>query len=224
MSVYLLPEEPVFPPVDEAEPDGLMAIGGDLSVNRLINAYEQGIFPWFMEDDDIFWYSPNPRMVLFPEKFRVSGSLSRIIRNHRFEVRFDTVFDQVTEACSKVPRPGQDSTWINAAFKEAYQRLFDLGFAHSVETFKGNELVGGLYGVSLGAAFFGESMFFLSSNASKIALYYLVERCRELSFNFIDCQTETEHLKRVGAVALPREEYLVLLHEAIKAGTGKWLK
>jgi leucyl/phenylalanyl-tRNA--protein transferase len=222
VAIYILPDEPVFPPVEEAEPDGLIAIGGDLSVKRLMTAYSQGIFPWFMEDEDIFWYSPDPRMVLFPDKFKVSESLDRIIRSHLFEVRIDTVFDQVIEACSKALRPGQDGTWISSAFIEAYQRLYDLGYAHSVETFKDDKLVGGLYGVTLGTAFFGESMFFTENNASKIALHHLVEHCKESGFKFIDCQVETEHLKRFGAIHVPRAEYLILLDSAKKGGNRKW--
>ena len=224
MAVYLLPEEPVFPPVNEAEPDGLVAIGGDLSSARLLAAYASGIFPWFMEEDDIFWFSPDPRMVLLPENFKISESLHRKIHSNQFEVRFDTVFDQVIGACAEMVRPGQDGTWITPAFIDAYQKLYDLGFAHSVETFRNDKLVGGLYGVSIGAAFFGESMFFWSGNASKIALHRLVERCKEFGIQFIDCQVESEHLLRLGAHAIPREEYLTLLAAAMKINShkGRW--
>jgi len=224
MAVYLLPEEPVFPPVNEAEPDGLVAIGGDLSPTRLLSAYASGIFPWFMEEEDIFWFSPDPRMILLPENFKVSDSFHRIIHSNHYEVRFDTVFDQVIGACAEMVRPGQDGTWIGPAFIEAYQRLYDMGYAHSVETFKNNTLVGGLYGIAIGAAFFGESMFFRTDNASKIALHRLVERCREFGIHFIDCQVESEHLSRLGAHAIPREAYLERLAVAMKSNRnkGRW--
>jgi leucyl/phenylalanyl-tRNA--protein transferase len=224
MAVYLLPEEPVFPPVDESEPDGLIAIGGDLSAGRLLQAYAQGIFPWFKEGGDIYWYSPDPRMVMFPGQFKPSDSLNRIIRSGKFTVRFDTVFEQVIRRCSDTVRTGEDGTWISEEFIEAYLSLHKMGFAHSVETFYRNELVGGLYGVSLGVAFFGESMFFTMSNASKVAFYILVERCRDFWFHFIDCQVETAHLKGLGASLIDRKEYLVRLDEALKQATmrGSW--
>ena len=223
MSVYLLPEEPVFPPVEEAEPDGLIAIGGDLSVARLVKAYSQGIFPWFVEKEDIYWYSPDPRLVLFPEQFIIPDSLHRIIKSNRFEVRFDTVFRQVIEACSKIARPGQDGTWISNDFIDAYSEMHRQGFAHSVETFINGNLVGGLYGVSLGAAFFGESMFFTMNNASKVALHALVERCITNGLRFIDCQVETPHMMRFGAKLISRNDYLGLLEEALEKPTNKGL-
>lgn len=224
MTVYLLPEEPFFPPVDEAEPDGLIAIGGDLSVDRLLQAYSQGIFPWFLEENDFFWYSPDPRMVLFPERYKVSDSLRRIIKSSLFEVKFDNDFGQVIRSCSHTGRPGQDGTWISTEFIEAYTALYHQGFAHSVETYLNGKLVGGLYGVSLGAAFFGESMFFNVNNASKVALYALVERSKQQEFKFIDCQVETSHLMRSGATLIPRKDYLAILAEAIKKPTcqGRW--
>ncbi|HNY03989.1 MAG TPA: leucyl/phenylalanyl-tRNA--protein transferase, partial [Bacteroidales bacterium] len=188
MTVYLLPDEPVFPLVAEAEPDGLVAIGGDLSAERLIQAYAHGIFPWFSDDGDVFWYSPDPRMVLFPADLNVSHSLRRVLRSGRYWVSFDTVFEQVIRACAEVQRPDHDGTWISEDFIEAYTRLHVEGFAHSVEVFDGDRLVGGLYGVSLGAAFFGESMFYRESNASKVALATLAEWCRRNSLQFIDCQ------------------------------------
>ena len=224
MSVYLLPEEPVFPPVEEAEPDGLIAIGGDLSMDRLIQAYTHGIFPWFKDEDDVFWYSPNPRMIMFPDQFKVPDSLERIIRGNRFNVKFDTVFDQVIHQCAAAPRPGQDGTWISPDFIDAYIALYAHGFAHSVEVFFQGKLVGGLYGISLGAAFFGESMFFTMSNASKVAFHALVGRCVQYGFKFIDCQVETSHLLGLGATLVDRKDYLFLIEESLKAETirGRW--
>ncbi|MEI7661454.1 MAG: leucyl/phenylalanyl-tRNA--protein transferase [Bacteroidota bacterium] len=224
MTVYLLPDEPFFPPVEEAEPDGLIAIGGDLSVTRLLQAYAQGIFPWFLEDEDYFWYSPDPRMVLFPEQYRLPASLKRIINSNRFEVRTDTGFARVIRSCSEAGRTGQDGTWISGEFIDAYTELYNHGYAHSVETYFQGELVGGLYGVSIGAAFFGESMFFKMSNASKVAFHGLVELSKKLEFRFIDCQVETSHLTSMGARLVARRDYLELLTEAIKKPTlkGPW--
>jgi leucyl/phenylalanyl-tRNA--protein transferase len=224
LTVYLLPEEPVFPPVDEAEADGLVAIGGDLSAERLLQAYACGIFPWFVDEGDFFWFSPDPRLVLFPGQYKTSDSFKRIIRNNPFEVRFDTNFEEVIRACSQAPRPGQSGTWITEEFIEGYNGLYRKGFAHSVEAYLDGELAGGLYGVSLGAAFFGESMFFKSSNASKIAFHALVGRCMAMDFKFIDCQVETDHLAGFGAKGIPRTEYLKLLEEAIQRPTvkGPW--
>ncbi|MEI7895606.1 MAG: leucyl/phenylalanyl-tRNA--protein transferase [bacterium] len=224
MTVYLLPEEPVFPPVDEAEPDGLIAIGGDLSPERLINAYANGIFPWFMEEGDVFWYSPDPRMVMFPEQFRIPGSLKRIIRSNRFSVKFDTAFGKVIRECADAPRPGQDGTWISQEFIDGYEKLHELGYAHSAEVYCQEELVGGLYGVSLGAAFFGESMFFKMNNASKVAFSALVDRCRQYGFRFIDCQVETSHLLNLGAKLIKRNDYLRMLVKTMESHsvTGTW--
>jgi leucyl/phenylalanyl-tRNA--protein transferase len=224
MTVYLLPEEPIFPPVDHAEPDGLLAIGGDFSANRLLKAYASGIFPWFNEKEDIFWYSPDPRMVMFPGQFKPSQSLQRLIQSKRFTVRFDSAFAEVIKGCAEAPRAGQDGTWISQDFIEAYTGLYNLGFAHSVEVYYNNQLAGGLYGISLGAAFFGESMFYRTSNASKIAFHALVDHCLKNQFHFIDCQTETSHLLKLGATLLGRREYLTLLRKALKKDTitGKW--
>ncbi len=224
MTVYLLPQEPFFPPVDEAEPDGLVAIGGDLSVERLLQAYSHGIFPWFRDDEDVFWYSPDPRLVMLPAQFVISDSMKRVLRSSRFSVKFDTSFREVIRACAEAPRPGQDGTWLSDDFIEAYCELNKQGFAHSVEVYAGDELAGGLYGVSLGAAFFGESMFFRSSNASKVAFNALVVRCRQYGFRFIDCQVETSHLVGLGATTLRRSDYLKLLEEALCETTikGSW--
>ncbi len=219
MTVYLLPKEPIFPPVEDAEDDGLIAIGGDLSVERLIEAYASGIFPWFMEEDEVYWYSPNPRLVLYPDKFRKSESLNRILRSDWFEVRFDTRFDEVIKVCASIERPGEHGTWISEEFINAYTKLHHLGLAHSVETYFQGKLVGGLYGISLGSAFFGESMFYKKANASKVAFAFLVEYCRRLEFKFIDCQVESNHLIKLGATPIPRANYLKLLEEALNTPT-----
>jgi leucyl/phenylalanyl-tRNA--protein transferase len=216
MTVYLLPEEPMFPPATEADPDGLIAIGGDLSVNRLLNAYASGIFPWFMEGKTVYWYSPDPRMVLFPEKFRISDSLKRLIRSKKFTTKIDTRFGDVIRACSEVPRPDQEGTWISNEFVSAYTALFKAGFAHSFECYEGDQLVGGLYGVSLGRAFFGESMFHYKANASKVAYAELVSFALNHGISLIDCQMETSHLQRLGAENISREHYLQLLNQALQ--------
>ena len=211
MTVYLLPQEPFFPPVAEAEPDGLIAIGGDLSAKRLVQAYAQGIFPWFVEEDDFYWYSPDPRLVLLPKAFKASGTLQRLVKKKIFEIRVDTNFEGVIRSCAETCRPGQDGTWISEEFIKAYLEMHDRGFAHSVEAYHDGKLAGGLYGVSLGGAFFGESMFHKENNASKVAFFNLVELAKQLEFNFIDCQVETSHLVGLGATLIPRTSYLDLL-------------
>ena len=215
MPVYLLNKSPLFPPTSEAEPDGLLAIGGDFSARRLLNAYASGIFPWFEDGKDIYWFSPDPRLVLFPEKLKVTASLARIIKQERFEVRFDHDFEAVMEQCAKVPRKHEEGTWISKRFITGYTRLHKLGYAHSAEAYREGILAGGLYGVSIGKAFFGESMFYLEPDASKVAFVALVKRLREAGFLFIDCQVETEHLRRFGAEPISRERYLEWLKEAI---------
>lgn len=224
MPVYQLPQEPVFPDPEEAQPSGLLAVGGDLSAQRLVQAYAHGIFPWFSKGDPILWWSPDPRMVLYPDKLKLSKSLLRNIRNGGFRVSFDTDFRAVIEACARVPRNDQDGTWITPEMVQAYIRLHESGIAHSVEVTRNNKLVGGLYGLSLGKAFFGESMFYLERDASKIALYFLVERLKAWAFSFIDAQMETEHLKRLGAQAIARHAFLEQLAAALEHPTkrGKW--
>ena len=213
-----------FPPPNLAEPDGLLAIGGDLSVERLKLAYSLGIFPWFNLGDPILWWSPDPRLVLFPEEFRVSARLERTIRSRKFRVTFDTAFDRVIAACKRAPRPGQDGTWITEDMQAAYIRLHKAGYAHSVEAWRGEQLVGGLYGVSLGAAFFGESMFARTPDASKVALAALVERLRAWEFHFIDCQVHTRHLASLGAREIPRPDFLQRLDHTLErpTRTGNW--
>ena len=222
--IYILNEHPAFPPATEAGPDGLLAVGGDLSPERLLNAYASGIFPWFMEEGIVFWFSPDPRMVLHPERLIIPKSLKRMIKSSRFSVRFDTAFRQVIEECSRVPRTGQDGTWIGQEFIEAYCVLHHAGYAHSVEIYSDGKLAGGLYGISLGRVFFGESMFHHVGSASKVALYHLAEKIKTWQFTIIDCQVETPHLLLQGAQMISRSEYLKILVEGLNFPThrGNW--
>jgi len=224
MPVFLLNDELIFPSPGLADQDGLLAIGGDLSPERLIMAYQMGIFPWFSDESPILWWSPDPRMVLFPKKFKRSKSLRQTIRNRNFEVRFDTDFGQVIQHCAATTRKHEDGTWIIPEMISAYKNLHELGIAHSVETYSDGILVGGLYGVSLGRAFFGESMFYTERDASKVALSALVDRMIEWDFLLIDAQQNTEHLGSMGAGPVSRLEFLLVLEEAMKYPTikGKW--
>jgi leucyl/phenylalanyl-tRNA---protein transferase len=205
---FLGPHDP-FPPVDRAlsDPNGLLAAGGDLSPDRLIDAYAHGIFPWFSDEDPVLWWSPDPRMVLFTSELHVSKSLRKRIRTGKIRVTFDSSFLQVMEGCA-APRPGQDGTWITDEMTEAYVRLFELGLAHSVETWEDDRLVGGLYGVALGRMFFGESMFSRAADASKVALATLVRQIERWGFTCIDCQMSTNHLSSLGAREIPRSAFL----------------
>ena len=214
-----------FPPVTEAE-DGLLAVGGDLSVERLLEAYYSGVFPWFSEDEDIMWWAPDPRFVLFPEDLKISKSMRNVINKKVFTTTFDTDFAQVISNCQKSPRKDQDGTWITTEMQNAYCKLHELGFAHSVEVWQEEELVGGLYGISLGKAFFGESMFSKKSNASKTALIFLVQTLTEKGFHFIDCQVHTEHLVTMGAKEIPRAEFMENLAKALQSDSlvGNWNK
>ena len=216
MTVFKLPEENIFPLPELAEEDGLLAVGGDLSPERLINAYANGIFPWYSDNSPILWWSPNPRMILFPQEFKRNKSLRRLVQKKVFEVKFDNDFEGVIKNCALAKRQDQDGTWITEDMITAYVKLHELGFAHSVETYFENILVGGLYGVSIGKAFFGESMFHKKTDASKVALWHLVERILEWDFDFIDVQQETKHLKSMGAKAVEREKFLLLLEIALK--------
>ncbi len=224
MIVWLDKNEIWFPNPDLAPGDFPLAIGGDLSPERLIFAYSSGIFPWYSEGEPIMWWSPDPRMVLFPENLKVSRSLRKVIKNKGFEVRFDTDFGRVINMCASVKRPGQEGTWITDEMKKAYIELHNLGYAHSVETYLDGELVGGLYGVSIGKTFFGESMFYTVSDASKVAFVKLVEKLREWDFDMIDCQQSTPHMERFGAVEIPRKKFLEILKKSVKKKdfVGKW--
>lgn len=223
MPVYQLGQQVAFPPVDHAE-DGLLAVGGDLRPERLILAYSMGIFPWYSKAEPILWYSPDPRMVLTPDRLRVSRSLRKALRGETFRITMDQRFTDVVEACARVPRPGEEGTWITADMKKAYWRLNRDGLAHSVEAWHGAELVGGLYGVSLGAAFFGESMFSKASDASKCAFVALVEQLARWNMSLVDCQVYSEHLERFGAEEWPRKRFLEVLGQALESRTrqGVW--
>ncbi len=224
MPVFRLSRQPVFPDPELAEPDGLLAVGGDLSVERLLAAYAAGVFPWYSQRLPLLWWSPDPRLVLFPEELHVSRSLGRTLRSGRFQVRADTAFERVIRRCAGQARPGQGGTWITPEMIEAYLRLHRRGFAHSFEAWDGDDLAGGLYGVSLGAAFFGESMFADRSDASKAAFVRSVEWLDAREFQFVDCQVKTAHLQRFGAREIPRREFLERLGQALRRPTlrGRW--
>jgi len=224
MPIYRLLEEMVFPPPEYADPSGLLAVGGDLSSDRLLEAYRLGIFPWYSEDQPILWWSPDPRLVLELDDFKLSRSLRKTIKKGIFQVTFDRAFAEVIRACASVPREGQRGTWITAEMQEAYIHLHGLGFAHSVESWFEGQLAGGLYGMSLGKAFFGESMFHQRSDGSKVALATLVERLRKWKFHFIDAQMTTEHMLRLGANEMPRRIFLKRLASALHHPTkrGRW--
>jgi len=212
---WLNPNDP-FPPLESAlrEPNGLLAAGGDLSPQRLIAAYSRGIFPWFNPGEPILWWSPDPRMVLFPGELKVSRSLHKTLKKQTCEIRFDTAFRQVMEACA-APRDGHSGTWITPAMIAAYTELHRQGVAHSVETWLEGKLVGGLYGVSLGRMFYGESMFSLATDASKIAFVHLVRQLERWGYGMIDCQMKTPHLASLGAREIPRAEFSQKLTELV---------
>lgn len=214
----------IFPSAREASDEGLLAYGGDLNPNRILKAYRSGIFPWFSPEDPILWWSPNPRMILVPEDFKINKSFRRFLRNKNFEVKFDQNFEKVISYCSTVPREGQEGTWLTEEMKEAYLELHDMGFAHSVETYYDGELVGGLYGIAMGGGFFGESMFSLASNGSKVAMAALSSICKKKSYDFIDCQVETPHLMKWGAKLVEREYFLDMLELTLEKNTdfGSW--
>lgn len=214
-----------FPPVDLASPEGLLAIGGDLRSERLLAAYRHGVFPWYNEDQPILWWSPDPRAVLFLDKLKISRSLKKTLRSHKFQVTMDTRFRQVIEACSG-PRRQQETpgTWIHPEMIDAYCRLHEKGYAHSVEAWLENRLVGGLYGISIGGGFFGESMFSHVSDASKVTLVYLVRQLRRWDFDFVDAQVSSSHLASLGAEDIRRSLFMDLLQSALTKRTrrGRW--
>ncbi|CAG4882472.1 leucyl/phenylalanyl-tRNA-protein transferase [Georgfuchsia toluolica] len=218
--------EIAFPPVIKAlaDPPGLLAAGGDLSPQRLLAAYHHGIFPWYSPGDPILWWSPDPRMVLHPNELKISRSLARTLRNADYEVRLDSACGEVIHACATAPRRGQHGTWITAEMQQAYLRLHQLGYAHSVETWIDGRLAGGLYGVALGRAFFGESMFSCVNDASKIALAHLCIYLQRRDFGIIDCQMETTHLTSLGAHPIPRRDFIVVLATLVDSGAapGPW--
>ena len=216
MMLTLLLDNMPFPPVDQAldKPNGLLAVGGNLSPERLLDAYRHGIFPWFNTDEPVLWWSPDPRMVLFPQEFKVSRSLRKTLRNKQYEVRADSAFEQVMRACAE-PREGQDGTWIHEEMIAAYTALHRMGHAHSIETWIDGELAGGLYGIAIGHMFYGESMFSRRTDASKIALAHLAKQLARWNFGMIDCQMNTHHLASLGAREIPRTEFIVRLRELI---------
>ncbi len=215
MTIYRLPSESLFPPPDRAEPDGLLAVGGDLSPKRLLGAYRLGIFPWYNEGEPICWWSPNPRFALLPYELHVSQRLNRVIRSNLYTIRYDTEFDTVIEKCATTPRPGQKGTWITTAMQHAYSQLHKLGIAHSIESWSEGKLVGGLYGIALGGTFFGESMFTHQTDASKVALVTLVRQLQTWSFDLFDCQVSTRHLAQFGARSFLRSEFLERLRGSV---------
>jgi len=224
MPVYQLSDDLIFPSPYLASKEGLLAIGGDLSPKRLLLAYSNGIFPWYSEGEPILWWSPDPRLVLYPAELNVSRSLKKVLKQDIFKVTLDRAFQDVIAECARVRQENHEGTWIVDDMVQAYCRLHESGFAHSFEVWHDNRLAGGLYGVSLGKCFFGESMFTRITNASKVAMVALVEHLQQLNFDFIDCQITTAHLTRFGAREVSRANYLDELAEALKAATlkGKW--
>jgi len=221
--IFQLTDDLIFPDPNFADESGLLAIGGDLSVNRLLLAYSNGIFPWFNENDPIMWWSTPKRPVFYPGKIKVSKSLKQVIRKDMFEIRIDTCFEDVMRGCAQIRRDG-GGTWINDDMIKAYTKLHELGFAHSFECFLEGEIAGGLYGISLGKAFFGESMFYRVSNASKVAFFALSEYLKDKDFHFIDSQVTNDHLLSLGAQKVNRKKFMEMLQEALKHETqpGKW--
>ncbi len=220
MTVFSLSDELAFPSPHLAEEDGLLAVGGDLSVERLTLAYSMGIFPWYNPGSPVLWWSTDPRMVLLPEKLNVSRSLRQTIGKQTYTHTMDRDFEGVIRQCANVHNRAKGGTWITTEMHEAYIEMHRRGLAHSVESWQAGELAGGLYGVAMGGAFFGESMFATSSDASKTAFVFLVEKLRQWGFTLIDCQMTTEHLMRFGAEEIPRDEFLLLLHSALAKDTG----
>ena len=224
MPVYLLPDDLIFPSPQLAPQEGLLAVGGDLSQERLLLGYRMGIFPWYSENEPIMWWSPDPRLVLYPAQLRISKSLKKTINKNRFALTMDKAFEAVIKACARSRTQANEGTWIVDEMIAAYCELHADGWAHSVEAWQGDQLAGGLYGVSLGRCFFGESMFTRISNASKVAFVALVRYLQELNFALIDCQVTTPHLVNFGAREIPRARFLAELASALKSPTlkGRW--
>jgi len=223
---YLTERERIsFPNPDAGTPEGIVASGANLSPGVLLSAYEQGIFPWFSENDPLLWWSPDPRFVLFPSELHVPRRLARRLRAGEYQLSFDTSFVEVIQRCSEVPRPGQEGTWITTEMVDGYIKLHELGYAHSVEAWRSGRLAGGLYGVSLGRAFFGESMFAEQADASKVAFVSVVRYLAALGFELVDCQVYTDHLDRFGAREISRAEFLSVLAKALSSDVtlrGSW--
>ena len=225
MPIFLLSDRIAFPHPNLARKDGLLAVGGDLSQDRLLLAYSMGIFPWYSEPEPILWWSPDPRLVLYPCEIKVSKSLKKILKNKIFSVTIDQAFNQVITSCARIRLQKNEGTWIDEDMIKAYCGLHESGFAHSVEAWYEGELAGGLYGVSLGRCFFGESMFTRISNASNVAFVFLAEYLKSLSFDIIDCQVSTEHLINFGAREIPRKDFLKQLEKSLETPTkkGRWI-
>jgi leucyl/phenylalanyl-tRNA--protein transferase len=224
MPIFRLDERLVFPPPALADPNGILAVGGDLRPERLLLAYSMGIFPWFSDDMPILWHSPDPRLVVTPATLHVGRSLRKALRKRPYEVRLDTAFPAVIDACARARRPGQNGTWITGDMRAAYVELHRRGYAHSAEAWQGERLVGGLYGVSLGGVFFGESMFAHADDASKIAFVTLVRQLAAWGIELIDCQVYTEHLASLGAEEWSRSRFLRALERVVRqpTRTGPW--
>jgi len=217
MPVWRLDERLIFPDPSLAEPDGLLAVGNDISIDRLLLAYRSGIFPWFSYKKDFFWFSPDPRCVLFPDEIIVSKSMQQLFKKNIYSIKVDIDFERVIKKCSSIKRKGDSETWIDKNFRKAYTKLHEMGIAHSIEVYEKDELVGGLYGLSVGACFSGESMFSQKSNTSKMAFVFLAQQLKKLNYLFIDCQVYNEHLASMGAKDIPREQFLLLLQQALHA-------
>ena len=225
MPVYqLIPDIPLFPLAEEAEADGLLAVGGDLTKKRLLAAYRQGIFPWYEVGHPILWWCPNPRLVLIPEELKISRSLRKVLRKREFEIRFDSSFENVIKACADVRTKQGKGTWIIPEMQQAYTELHQEGYAHSVESWLSGKLVGGLYGISLGQCFFGESMFSTASDSSKAALVALAEFSKQVGIKIIDCQMTTQHLLSMGAQEIDRQSFLRKLNQYLEKPDikGSW--
>lgn len=212
MPLFVLDKELAFPPAHLAEPDGLLAMGGDLSPDRLLLAYRNGIFPWY-EGEHILWWAPDPRFVLFPEELKISKNIKTLLNKTEFDFTVNKAFESVIHQCKKITRPGQDGTWISSEVEKAYNKMHELGYAHSAEVWKDNELVGGLYGIKLGKIFFGESMFSKVSNASRYAFITYVQQLKNEGIQLIDCQVYTEYLESMGARMIPGKTFTSLLKQ-----------
>ena len=211
--MVVLNDKLVFPPVEMATPEGIIAIGGDLGTERLLLAYRSGIFPWYNQDEPIVWWSPDPRFVLFPDKLRITKSMQSVLNNGSFRFTINRAFSKVLQNCKTITRQGQEGTWITPAIEQAYTELHELGYAHSAEAWMNGELVGGLYGIRLGNVFFGESMFSKVSNASKFAFINYVHQLQKEKVTLIDCQVYTAHLESLGAKMIERNRFMALLAE-----------
>ncbi|VXB19073.1 leucyl/phenylalanyl-tRNA-protein transferase [Flavobacterium sp. 9AF] len=213
--MHFLTKDIYFPPVEEASPEGILAVGGDLSLERLLLAYKSGIFPWFEEDEPILWWAPEERMVLFFEDLKISKSMRNVLNQNKFKVTFNTAFKEVISNCKKIVRKDQPGTWITDEMVEAYCKLHEIGVAKSVEVWLDKELVGGLYGVDLGHIFCGESMFSKVSNASKVAFIHLVKFLEQNNYRILDCQVYNDHLASLGCVEIDRDDFMMVLQHGI---------